>query len=215
MDGLMFDTETLSRWAWQTAAKEFGVEITDRDYHSLVGKAWDVRKRALYDLCGPGFPYDKIVARRLALGDGKEEQEGVPAKPGLFEILGELDRRRLRKAVATGTDRKRALARLQRAGVLERFEVVTAHDEVPHGKPAPDIFLETARRMNLAPADCLVLEDAEVGIQSALAAGMRAIQIPDIQMPSEALLRSGCMIFSSLSELCRNLTKILDGQSCE
>lgn len=87
-------------------------------------------------------------------------------------------------AVATSSPSHRAELALRAAGLAEYFSIVVACEAVPRAKPAPDIFLEAARRLALPPPACVVLEDSDVGAWAAVTAGMRVIVIPDLRRPS-------------------------------
>ena len=80
-------------------------------------------------------------------------------------------------AVATGGTRAIVNRTLSAVGLLEHFQAIVTADDVAHGKPAPDIFLESARRLGIAPAECMVFEDADLGVQAARAAGMDVIDV--------------------------------------
>ncbi len=68
-------------------------------------------------------------------------------------------------------------ASLRATGLLQLFDLIVSAEDVAHGKPAPDVFLEAARQMNVPPADCVVLEDSDEGLRAAGAAGMRAVDV--------------------------------------
>jgi HAD superfamily hydrolase (TIGR01509 family) len=144
-----------------------------------------------------GEAYDAIVAR-----------EGIALKTGLLEILDWLDRENVPRAVATSTRRARAVAKLAHASLLERFDAVVGGDEVPRGKPAPDIYLEAAHRIGVAPSACIVLEDSEPGVLAAFAAGMRPIMVPDIAPPSPSLAARGVTVLASLHEVRAHLERL-------
>jgi beta-phosphoglucomutase-like phosphatase (HAD superfamily) len=74
-------------------------------------------------------------------------------------------------------------AALTSSGLHGVFEVVVSSDEVAHGKPAPDVYLESAARLGVAPADCLVVEDSRNGVAAARAAGMTVVLIPNTSIP--------------------------------
>ncbi len=86
-------------------------------------------------------------------------------------------RGKLPLAVATGGIHKIATAVLTKIGILDWFEALVTVDDVAHGKPAPDTFLEAARRINIAPESCHVFEDGDSGIKGALAAGMSVTDV--------------------------------------
>ena len=89
--------------------------------------------------------------------------------------------------MATSTARPLAEQKLRATGLFERFSIIVCGNEVPNGKPAPDIFLAAAAKLNITPAHCLVLEDSPAGIRAAHAAGMRAVHIPDLIPTSEEI----------------------------
>jgi HAD superfamily hydrolase (TIGR01509 family) len=84
-------------------------------------------------------------------------------------------------AVASNGQRSSVLATLDAVGLLPLFNAVTTIEDVIHGKPAPDLFLEAARQIGVAPADCIVFEDSEEGLESAASAGMRTVRVPAYQ----------------------------------
>jgi HAD superfamily hydrolase (TIGR01509 family) len=81
-------------------------------------------------------------------------------------------------AVVSGSNRESIVKSLTTAGLLDRFEVIVGHEDYTRSKPAPDAFLIGAERLGIAPEDCLVFEDTEMGIQAATAAGMASVRVP-------------------------------------
>jgi HAD superfamily hydrolase (TIGR01509 family) len=90
-------------------------------------------------------------------------------------------------AVATGATRAICSKTLRSLHLLDYFRAIVTADDVAHGKPAPDIFLEAARRLGVNPQDCYAFEDADLGLQSARAAGMVAIDIRPLYRPSREM----------------------------
>jgi beta-phosphoglucomutase-like phosphatase (HAD superfamily) len=86
----------------------------------------------------------------------------------------------MRRAVATSTRTGLAERKLARVGVLDRFDAVVGGDQVRNGKPAPDIYLRAAERLERGPDECIVLEDSRNGVRAASAAGMTVILVPDL-----------------------------------
>jgi len=91
---------------------------------------------------------------------------------GLHEFIARLKADGIQVALATSAPELNVAHTLTELGLTGDFPVIVRGDQVPRGKPAPDVFLEAARRLNVAPADCLVFEDAPMGIEAAHAAGM-------------------------------------------
>jgi HAD superfamily hydrolase (TIGR01509 family) len=211
MDGLMLDTESVAKTAWQRAAVELGYPISDDLYLSMLGRDLRDTEDILVESLGPSFSFETLRGRYLIHFNDHVDRYGVRTKPGLDPLLDYLDRHGIPKSIATSTGRHRATARLERAGVLGRFTHIVTGDEVSRGKPAPDIFLKAAEKMNAAPSDCFVLEDTEAGIQAAHAAGMAPICIPDLKRPSPEIARLASRILPSLVEARDHFETLLKG----
>ena len=138
--------------------------------------------------------------------------EQVPAMPGLYELLDDLERRNLSKAVASSGTRAYVQAVLKEINVSGRFHTLVTAEDVVHGKPAPDVFLRAAQAIDVSPSQCFVLEDAPSGIQAAKAAGMRCVAIPH-QYTQGLDLSDADWVLPSLSDVCSLLDE-LDSSSC-
>ena len=92
--------------------------------------------------------------------------------------------------------------------LLPRFHELVGGDEVAQGKPAPDIYLEAARRLGAIAGTCLVLEDSEPGVRAALAAGMMPIMVPDSHPPSADLVAIELLVLPTLHEVLRHLAAL-------
>jgi len=200
MDGLMLDTEPLYKLAWQTAAEELGYPIDDRFYATLVGRPTEDCEQELVGQCSPGFPLDRFRVRWRNIWKAEVAEHGIQQKPGLPEFLAFLDEQRLPVAVATSSETEYTTFSLRHAGLDGYFRVIVTSNEVARGKPAPDIYLEAARRLEVVPSACVAFEDSEAGILAATRAGMRALLIPDWTRPSEAAVRAAFRVLDSLSE---------------
>jgi len=105
-------------------------------------------------------------------------------------------------ALASSSNRPLIEAVLERAGLAACFKVTVSSEEVARGKPAPDVYLEAARRLDVDPASCAAVEDSHGGIRSAKAAGMRVLAIPNPSYPpDEASLAQADVVLRSLAEL--------------
>ena len=200
MDGLMLDTERTYREVFRRAASDCGVEFSDELNRRLVGRNSADTRAILRDAYG-----DAGVERFMGRCRHHHEvcfTETPPAiKAGLVELLDWLDERRVPKVVATSTRREYAIPRLERAGLLSRFASITTGDQVPRGKPAPDIYLLAARTIDVPPERCVVLEDSEAGIAGAHAAGMTPLMVPDLVQPCDEVRCLTTGVFASLVEV--------------
>jgi HAD superfamily hydrolase (TIGR01509 family) len=200
MDGLLIDTEPLYKDAWQRAARESGVDLTDELYSRFVGRSNVESEAEIAWLFGPTFPIHVFRARWPELWQQRALESGLPTKPGVLELLEFLDERRVPAAVATSSDLAFTKFSLAAAKLIDRFTYLVTGDEVEMGKPAPDIYLEAARRLKVDAADCVAFEDSEAGTLAASAAGMRVVLVPDIQAASEAARDAATAVVASLHD---------------
>jgi len=198
MDGLMLDTEPLYKAAWQQATSELGWELTDAAYLRLVGLREEESERELVAAFGPRFALDTFRRRWPELFRAAVAGDGITIKDGLIELLAFVEQRRLTMAVATSSHRSYAELSLRRAGLDGRFAIVVTGDESARAKPAPDIYLEAARRLGVAPARCVAIEDSDHGILAARAAGMVPLLVPDLKLPSREAIAAAYRVLPSL-----------------
>jgi beta-phosphoglucomutase-like phosphatase (HAD superfamily) len=188
MDGLLLDTERPVKDLWIGAAKKLGWTLREETVLRTVGVDEGTTRGIMMGDYGPDFPYEDIRRELSGMITEIAERDGIPWRPGLAVILDRLEQLRIPFGVATSTDRETALWKLDKARIRERFTMVTCGDEVERGKPAPDIFLLAADRLNTMPAACLGLEDSPAGLQALAAAGIRSIFIKDtLEPPPEVL----------------------------
>ncbi len=197
MDGLMIDSERVSIACWSEAAAELGLPLDATFFVRMVGLG-DRDSQAL--LRGQGVSDAMIAAMAARCHDLYEArtQTGLPLRPGILELLELLKAHGIPRAVATTTRQPRANRKLAAAGLLPYFDAVITSGDVAHPKPAPDIYLLAAQRLGKAPGRCLALEDSPAGTRAAVAAGMTAIQVPDLVHPDEELRALGHRIVGSL-----------------
>lgn len=207
MDGLMFDTERLAQRLWMEASAAEGWNMNSEVLMSLVGQSKPSGMRLLAEAYGPGFPYEAIRTRRLAMEAEFFRDNEVPLKPGLLELVGFLEARGIPLAVATSTQRYRVLPLFVKSGLLDRFSFLLCGDEVTRTKPAPEMYLKTAERLGKAPASCLVLEDSPAGIAAAHAAGAIPVMVPDLVEPDRATREKAARVFGNLGEVLGWLAK--------
>jgi sugar-phosphatase len=165
MDGTLVDSDAAVDRSWLAWAAEYGVRLDDAPPILHGSPALRNVRRLRPDLDERGAV--AAAGRQLALQ--YDDVADVRATPGAGELLAELARRRLPWAVVTSADVRLARARLGAAGVTPPL-LVTAED-VRAGKPDPESYLLAARRLGVAPGQCLVVEDTEAGVSAGQAAG--------------------------------------------
>jgi HAD superfamily hydrolase (TIGR01509 family) len=212
MDGLMIDTERPVQACCLQAAERLGVVLDVEFYErALVGRGWAECDAALLARFGTGFPLDRFKVSFGELWDAHVAAHGISTKPGLHELLTFLKGRLIPFAVATSTHRREAEFCLEKAGIRDRFSILVAGDEVERGKPEPDIYLEAASRLGVAPRQCVALEDSNAGVLAAARAGMLTLMVPDPpRVPSGEAGAAAHAILTSLFEARNVLRQRLD-----
>ena len=178
-DGLVIDTEGLYAATLLQVLAGRGITTELAAIAHLFGSTGPENEAAWAEVLavwGGGLDTDALDDLiRAHAGTGFDE---LPVLPGVLELLDAAEVAGWGTAIATGKARWRLDEHLARLGIAERFTVIVTAEEVANGKPAPDIFLEAARRLGVDPAACVVLEDSLPGCQAAHAAGMVAVACP-------------------------------------
>jgi beta-phosphoglucomutase len=173
-DGVLVDSEPIRFKAGAQALAEIGISLTwERFLAVWLGRT---DQTGLREILGDRFEAagKRVAARRNVLYE--EWLEDVPLYPDAVSLLERLPGD-LGLAVATGSRRVEVERILGRAGLLARFHAIVTAEDYGRAKPAPDPFLAAARRMGLAPASCLVVEDSPAGVAAAHAAGMPVLAV--------------------------------------
>lgn len=184
MDGTVLDTERVYVETFCETVAPFGYSLPRDFLHTLVGGTREQFQSGLRARLGEDFPYDDHRRAYLARRDELLAQ-GVPMKPGVTELLDTIAALGLKTAIATASTRINTEENLLRAGLRDRFSVVVTRDDVEHSKPRPDIFLKAAFGIDVAPENCLAVEDSHNGVRAAHAAGMITVMVPDLVQPNE------------------------------
>lgn len=210
IDGLMIDSERVSRRSWREVMSQAGYTLDDDVYLRMIGRTEKDVRGILHEAYGADFPFDRMYSDREERFIAFMTYEGIPVKPGLPEVLDWVQSHHIPYAVASSTYCKLAEAKLVSAGIREYFDVMVTGDEVVNGKPAPDLFLKAAEKLGIQPGNCLVLEDSQAGIQAAHAAGMHSILVPDLQAVDPVVASYTVAVVNSLDEALPHMEKLLD-----
>lgn len=203
MDGLMLDTERIYMRAYQQAGLEHGLVIADDLYLEMIGFRANASHEILRRGLGPGAPIEEIIEAARRHYYAQIERNGVPLRPGLKELLDYLHGEKLPLAVATSTHYDLARRKLEAVGLLKSFVGIVSGDQVPQGKPAPDIFLAASKLVGCPISECLVLEDSPIGVQAAHESGAYVVLIPDLKHPTREMRALADEIYPSLDAFLR------------
>lgn len=184
MDGLMFDTERISMQVWGQQLAKHGWNFTEELGNRIRGRNDSGIRSALTAAYGPAFAYEPVRNGVRACLAQLLDEEGVPVKPGLVELLQWLREHQIPCAVASSSQSVTVEHHCKQAGVLEFFDHLVCGDMVQHSKPDPEIFLKAAALLEVLPQECLVLEDSFNGIRAGAAGGFVTVMVPDLDQPS-------------------------------
>ena len=200
LDGVLIDSERVWDEVRETLAQERGGRWHDRAQADMMGMSSPEWSRYMHDVIGLSESPEDInheVVRRMKA----RYSDHLPLIEGAVEAVRRLASS-FRLGLASSSNRPLIDAVLTTAGLDSLFEATVSSEEVAHGKPEPDVFLEAARRLGIAPERCAAIEDSANGLRAAHAAGMRVIASPNRRYPppSEALALADLKV-DSLNEL--------------
>lgn len=183
LDGLMVNSEELSLIAWRRILAPYGKSLSEQDYFALIGQ--DSRASAAHVLVGTGIPlnWDELAQAHWRELISIIERELEP-RPGLIDLVNDIVHSGYRLAIASNSPSDYVLRAVQAIGLRDTFQCVVGRDQVAEGKPSPDVYLAAATCLTVSPERCLALEDSPIGMQAALAAGMKCIVVPNINLPN-------------------------------
>ena len=204
LDGVIVDSEQLWDDTRRRLAEERGGRWTETASRDMMGMSSVEWSRYMHDVIGLAEPPDEIsgeVVRRLE----DVYREELPLLEGAVAAVERLARR-WPLGLASSSNRELIDLVLELSGLERHFRASVSSEEVARGKPAPDVYLEAARRVGVAAERCAAIEDSHNGIRSAKAAGMRVVAIPNPRFPpGEETLAAADVVLDSLAELTPDL----------
>jgi HAD superfamily hydrolase (TIGR01509 family) len=181
MDGTLFGTERLAIDGLQKAFREQGIDVAEETLEHVIGRSGRETRDYLARLVPDGLGVEEILRRGGDIIRARIEREGLPVKTGVYEVLGYLRSRGIPMGLATSTRAATARQNLRRARIDEYFTSVIGGDEVERPKPDPEVYVRATRELGVDPARAIAIEDSDLGIQAASAAGLRVLHVPDIK----------------------------------
>ena len=212
MDGLLLDTERVWRIAFEEACRDAGWQSPDmKVYTDCIGSTGLDIESTLRKGYGPHFPWEAVrtVWPRRYL----DHLENRPAdvKPGAVELLTYACETKIPCGIATSTRSTLSATTLALSGVRDYFSVLVTGDDVRHRKPDPEAYVTAAERLGVRPDRCWALEDSASGVRSALAAGCRVFQVPDLVVPSPQVRSLGHEVVETLHDVLEALRAASEG----
>ena len=205
MDGLLLDTERVCMQAFKEACEKLSLPFVQSAYVKIIGRNAKGIETAIMEHYAQYIDYPTLRGTWM---DGYwpiVENEAIPVKSGVIELLEWLKGKNIPIAVATSTHQELAARKLTLAGLDSYFDHISSGCEVTHGKPHPEIFLLATKRLNADPQHSLAFEDSNNGVISAVAAKMQVYQVPDLVGPDKDIIALGHHVKASLNEVLTHL----------
>jgi HAD superfamily hydrolase (TIGR01509 family) len=176
-DGTILDSETAEYLSHRRLFADHGVDLSEQEWGTGIGIVqpkthwWEwLRERTE---SAPDYEGFREATRRYF-----REHVKMEPMPGITALLGALVAAEIPRGVASAASARWVLQALDELGLASSFGAIVTGDQVEHSKPAPDVYLEAARRLRMAPEKCIAIEDSGPGLAAARAAGMRTVAIP-------------------------------------
>jgi HAD superfamily hydrolase (TIGR01509 family) len=200
LDGVLLDSEKVWDEVREQLTRERSGRWTEKAQREMMGMSSPEWSRYMHDELGVPEPPEEISAEVVRRLEEMYRRE-LPLLDGAREAVERLAAR-WPLGLASSSNRELIDLVLEVGGLGHYFRVTVSSEEVAHGKPAPDVYLEAARRLAVATENCAAVEDSRNGIRSAKAAGMRVIAIPNPHFPPDAeSLALADVTLGSLDEL--------------
>lgn len=214
MDGLMVDTESICIKAWDRVFNRYNIKVTKDFYFEIIGSSAKVLEEKIKEknILKDNLIFEDILNVQRQEAASIVETEGIEKKKGIDELLEYLEKKGIKKAVASSSFRKKVDNFLDKVELKNKFDYIIAGDEVKNSKPAPDLYLDVIKKFGISNKNIMILEDSKNGLTAAKNAGIiKRVYIPDIVILSpkeeeELTYRK----FTSLLEVKRELEESRD-----
>lgn len=198
MDGVLADTEPIHYQSWIKMAEEIGKNFSKEFFKSSFGQQSVPITRKLVgekvddDLVEKWADLKEIYFREMV-------KDKIIPLPGVLKLIKELNHLKFKLAVGSSAPPENVDLLLNALKIKEYFNVIITASEVKNGKPAPDVFLTASDKLQIAPSNCVVIEDAPVGIEAAKNAGMKCIALTTTHSYKELLTAN--LVIKDLSKI--------------
>ncbi len=201
MDGLLVDSELLWTRAEIEVFATVGMELDEIKCAETVGMGLDQVVAFRYAQRPFSERSREEVARAIHRRVVELVKEHARPMPGALQALEFVRSKGARIGLATASDHQLIAAALGRLGILAMFDHLQSSAELPRGKPHPDVYLLAAKGIRVAPAECVAFEDSLPGVEAILAAGMKAVAVPEKRLVSDERFLRADVVLESLDKL--------------
>jgi HAD superfamily hydrolase (TIGR01509 family) len=178
-DGTMLETESSSYGSWRALLAEHGYELTPETWSAAVGTIGGVDPIALLEE-HLGTTVDREALEKRARAQHMQTLSEETFRPGIQELVDDARERGVRTAIVTSASRWWVESHLERLGLEDEWDLIVSADRDPsRAKPAPVLYLEAARELDVRPEEAVAIEDSPNGVKAARRAGMQVVAFPN------------------------------------
>ena len=201
MDGVLLDSEAVYAEGWRIAGEKKNLRGIDAFHKTILGLSEQDTIAALKKFYGHDFDGAEFWNLTTEISVEIMNRTGVPEKPFARTTLESLKRKNIRLALASSSSRAIVQYLMEKAGLMEFFDVAICGDEIKNANPDPEIYTAACMKLNLSTSECIAVEDSPNGVKSAVAAGLKCIMIPDRVQPDESIRKAAWKVLSSLKDI--------------
>lgn len=180
MDGLMFDTERLSKKTWQKCGEKYGYIFDDEIFDKVIGVSSKDAEKIFREAYGENLPYREIREEKNKMMINEIKENGIRIKKGLHECIKYLKDKHILIAVASSSDESTINFYLKLAKLSNVFDYIISGESLLNSKPDPEIFIKCCKKLNVNKENVLILEDSANGIKAANNANIKVVYVPDL-----------------------------------
>jgi len=201
MDGVIFDTERLYLECCRLASGKLGVTGAEDVAYECIGLTDVETHKKLKNHFGDEATLEAFNKEIYRIFVEHYEKYGLTIKEGVVELLTFLKDRGARTAIGSSTETNIVEMELRDAGLLQYFDVIVGGDMAKASKPAPDVFLLAAEKLQADIKDCIIIEDSFNGVRAARASGATVFMVPDLLEPTDEIRGLTDQVYESLLEV--------------
>lgn len=207
MDGIIFDSEKLYMHFLKLIMKRYHYNLTKRQYLKTLGLTDSATRIKMQELFGSSFDFDKIYSEAKQEMMAYIEENNIPIKDGIINLLNFLKANNFKIAIASSTEKATIFYYLQKSNLTGYFDYIVGGDDVTNSKPHPEIFLKVCDKANIDPSMAIVLEDSPNGLLAAIKANITTICIPDLLFPSQEIVNKCFAMVNNANEIIELIKK--------
>lgn len=200
MDGVIIDSEPIHFEVDMQTMRDLGFDISSEELEKYVGTTNEYMFTDLKNKYNINQSIEEIINYKVELTKKKIIQSDLDPIEGIKELLVDLKNKNIPTAIASSSPRSFIDVVVAKFNLQDYFKYIISGEEVVNGKPAPDVYIETAKKLGLPPEECTVIEDSRNGVLAAKTAGMKCIGFQNINSGNQDLSKAD-IIVKSITEI--------------